>query len=285
MAGRFLDDGRADGLACPSPPRSRGAVLNLRRISLLSLLLALMGLVAVPLPAASAKSSSSSSSRDSKASSKKAKAKKAKAKKSAKRSKQKSKKSKGGKFVGHGVASSDLRTDPLERPSGDVWVISNNVQLEAKVNIYAPDGSFDEAALAQLDDVFRCKRSDEVRAVDPRLYEHLSRIYDHFGGKRIEVVSGFRFKERNSSRHYHASAMDIRVEGESIRALYKYADSLDGGGMGVGQYPNSHFVHVDLRAPGEPSYRWTDRSYPDGHKAKKSKKSKRRTTKAKRPTS
>ena len=51
----------------------------------------------------------------------------------------------------------------------------------------------------------------------------------------------------------------------------------------VGEWGLRHVI--DLRAPGEPSYRWTDRSYPDGHKAKKSKKSKRRTTKAKRPTS
>lgn len=188
-------------------------------------------------------------------------------------------------FAGHNAAKSTLRTDPLERPSGDISVLSNNLQEEVKVNIYAADGSFDEAALAQLDEVFRCKRSHEVRAVDPRLYEQMSRIYDHFGGKQIELVSGFRFKERESSRHWHASAMDIRIVDVTIRELYDYAESLDLGGMGIGIYPNSDFVHVDYRAPGEPSYRWTDRSYPEGHGKKSKKKSKARTTKAKRPTS
>ncbi len=189
-------------------------------------------------------------------------------------------------FAGHKANKEKLRTEPLERPSGNVWVWSANLQQEVQVQIYAADGTYDEAALAQLDDIFRCRRSHEIRAVDPRLYEQLSRIQDHFEGARVELVSGFRYKERSSSRHYHASAMDIRFKGVSIRELYEYAESLDLGGMGIGLYPNSGFVHVDFRAPGEPSYRWTDRSYPDGEgKATAKRKKKTRTTRAKRPTS
>ena len=30
--------------------------------------------------------------------------------------------------------------------------------------------------------------------------------------------------------------------------------------MGIGLYPRDGFVHIDFRAPGQPSYRWTDRS-------------------------
>lgn len=191
-------------------------------------------------------------------------------------------------FSGHNAPKDTLRTEPLERPSGDVWVWSQNLHQEVKVNIYADasTGSFDEAALAQLDDVFRCRRSNEVRAVDPRLYEMLSRIQDHYEKAQVELVSGFRFKERSGSRHFHASAMDIKFKGVSIKDLYAYAQTLDLGGMGIGIYPNSGFVHVDFRAPGEPSYRWTDRSYPgsDG-KASEARKPKPRKTKAKRPTS
>ncbi len=189
-------------------------------------------------------------------------------------------------FSGHNAPKSSLRTEPLERPSGNVWVWSQNLKQEVQVNIYAEDGNFDEAALAQLDDVFRCRRSYEVRAVDPRLYEMLSRIQDHFEGARVELVSGFRFTERSSSRHHHASAMDIKFKGVSIKELYAYAETLDVGGMGIGIYPNSGFVHVDYRAPGEPSYRWTDRSYPDSDgKATEAKKHKPRKSKAKRPNS
>jgi uncharacterized protein YcbK (DUF882 family) len=188
-------------------------------------------------------------------------------------------------FQGHGVAKSTLRTEPLERPSGTIWVHSPNVADEARVNIYKADGSFDDEALAKLDELFRCKRTGEVRAVDPRLYEQLSRIQDHFGGKQIELVSGFRFAERSSSRHYHASAMDIRIKGVSIREMYDMAESLDAGGMGIGIYPRSGFIHVDYRAPGEPSYRWTDYSGPGSSEARRKKSKTGRTARAKKPTS
>jgi len=158
-----------------------------------------------------------------------------------------------------GVTAKAERSN-LARPSGDVWVYAENLGEQVKVNIYKSDGSFNDAALAQLDDLFRCVRSGEVRAVRPQLYEHLSRIYDHFGGRRIDLISGFRFVDRSSSRHYHASAMDIRVRGVSLRAQYAYAATLDTGDMGLGFYPTSNFIHVDFRAPGEPSYRWVDRS-------------------------
>jgi uncharacterized protein YcbK (DUF882 family) len=189
-------------------------------------------------------------------------------------------------FQGHGVARSTLRVEPLPAPSGDVWLRSPNVAEEARVKIYKADGSFDDEALAKLDELFRCKRTGEIRAVDPRLYEQLSRIQDHFGGKQIELVSGFRFAERSSSRHYHASAMDIRIKGVSIREMYQMAESLDGGGMGIGIYPRSGFIHVDYRAPGEPSYRWTDYSGPgSGDKAGRKKSKTGRTARAKKPTS
>lgn len=190
-------------------------------------------------------------------------------------------------FQGHGATKSSLRTEELSKPSGNVWLYAENLAEEAKVNIYKPDGSFDDAALAKLDELFRCRQTGEVRAVRPELYEQLSRISDHFGGdKRVELISGFRFAERSSSRHFHASAMDIRIKGVSIREMYKYAESLDGGDMGIGLYPTSNFIHVDYRAPGERSYRWTDYSGSgSGKKSKKTKKPANRTQPARKPVS
>jgi uncharacterized protein YcbK (DUF882 family) len=189
-------------------------------------------------------------------------------------------------YEGSSVKEAALRTEPLERPSGEIWVKSANLQEELKVNIYAADGTFDDAALAQLDEIFRCKRTNTVRAVDPRLYEQMSRIYDHFGGEVLELVSGFRNQDDTGSRHFHASAMDIKVHDHSINEVYEYAQTLDPGGMGIGIYPHSGFVHVDFRGPGEKSTRWTDWSYPgsDG-KASAKRPTKQRKTRAHRPTS
>ncbi len=202
----------------------------------------------------------------------------------------KGKKRRGKVFTGHGVDKEILRDSPVPKPSGDIWVYSVNYRDEVRVNIYRKNSpaqataalaaaasplvasadrkdqdtqstvEYDEEALAELDHVFRCKRTGEVRAVDPRLYETLSVISDHFGGKRIDLISGFRFQREEGSRHFHASAMDIRIPGVSIRALRKFAESLDTGGMGIGLYPRANFVHVNWRAPGEPSFRWVDRS-------------------------
>ena len=190
-------------------------------------------------------------------------------------------------FSGHNAAKSTLRTEPLTRPSGDVWIRAENLGEDVKVNIYKADGSFDEESLGKLDDLFRCARTGEVRAVRRELYEQLSRIYDHFEGKEIDLVSGFRFAERNSSRHFHASAMDIHIPGVSINELYTYAESLDPGGMGIGLYPTSQFIHVDFRAPGEPSYRWVDYSGHGGGGGggKKAKKPTGHTQPARKPTS
>ncbi|RMH37019.1 MAG: DUF882 domain-containing protein [Deltaproteobacteria bacterium] len=167
-------------------------------------------------------------------------------------------------FAGHGVAASRLRTEPLPKPSGDIHLWLVNFREDVAVHIYRDDGSLDDEALAALDHAFRCKRTREERAVDPRLYEVLSIIYDHFGRRRIELVSGFRFQRNEKSRHFHASAMDIRIPGVSPRKLYEFAESLDTGGMGIGLYPRAGFVHIDFRAPGAKSYRWVDRSPPGG---------------------
>lgn len=189
-------------------------------------------------------------------------------------------------FQGHSAAKSTLRSDPLDRPSGNIWVFAENLGEEFRGNIYKSDGSFDDAALARLDDLWRDTRSGDVRAVRAQLYEHLSRICDHYPDQRVELVSGFRFHERDSSRHYHASAMDIRIKGVSIRELYGFAETLDvgvssEGALGIGIYPTSQFIHVDFRAPGEPSYRWTDWSGPDRGKRK----SPGRTQPARKPVS
>ncbi len=185
-------------------------------------------------------------------------------------------------FSGHNAAKSSLRTQPLDKPSGHIKLRAENLGEEVEVDIYKADGSFDDGALAKLDELFRDTKIGEVRAVRPELYEQMSRIADHFGGKTVYLVSGFRFQERDSSRHFHASAMDIRIPGVSIYEMYKYAESLDAGGMGLGIYPTSGFIHFDYRAPGEPSYRWTDYS---GHGGPAKKRPTGRTQPARKPTS
>ena len=170
----------------------------------------------------------------------------------------KAKRKKRPRFQGKVVKETELRSEPFARPSGDLYVYSPNLHEEVKVNIYKPDGSFNQDAVRELYRVFRCKRTDTEKPIEPRLIEILSSIQDHFGGRRMEVISGFRNQRKVTSFHFHGTAADIRIDGIAERQVRDYASSLDTGGMGVGIYPRAHFVHVDVRP--EPSFRWTDYS-------------------------
>jgi|SRR5215813_2930451 len=161
------------------------------------------------------------------------------------------------RFQGHPVSESDLRRDAFPRPSGDLQIYSPNWHEEVKVNIYKADGSFNQDALKSLNHLFRCRRTDTEKPMEPHLFEILSSIQDHFAGRRLQVISGFRNQRKITSMHFHATAADIRVDGISERKLRDFAATLDAGGMGIGLYPYAHFVHVDVRPD---SYRWIDYS-------------------------
>jgi len=173
----------------------------------------------------------------------------------------KSRRGHGAKFAGRVVPESELRQDPLPRPSGNLEIVSlANSNDRAKVNIFNSDGSYSVDAIEELNFVLRCRRTDAEKPIDPRLYVILSHIYDHFGQKRIDIVSGYRNQRRQTSFHYKGSASDIRIEGVSPKKIRAFAETLDTGGMGIGFYPRAQFVHVDVRPL--PSYRWIDNSRP-----------------------
>ena len=93
-----------------------------------------------------------------------------------------------------------------------------------------------------------------------RLVEILARVSDHFGGRQITIVSGYRHSggnTRESSRHTRGHALDIRVRGVPNHAVRDYLRSFDR--VGVGFYPRSHFVHIDVR---DRSAYWVDWSRP-----------------------
>ncbi len=168
-----------------------------------------------------------------------------------------------GRPAGWAIKDEELRPTPPPAPSGRLRIYSLAYREEADVNIYNEDGSYNDEALNSLGHVFRCKRTGQEHAVDPRLLAVLSHISDHFGGQRIELLSGYRYQRRQTSNHFRAAAADIRIPGVDPRELRAFVCSLDAGGMGVGYYPRVGFIHVDVRP--EPSYRWIDysRSNPD----------------------
>jgi uncharacterized protein YcbK (DUF882 family) len=93
-----------------------------------------------------------------------------------------------------------------------------------------------------------------------RLVELLARVSDHFGGRTIQIVSGYRHAggyTRDTSQHTHGHAIDIRIEGVPNTELRDYLRTFDR--VGVGYYPRSTFVHCDVR---DRSAYWVDWSRP-----------------------
>jgi hypothetical protein len=86
-----------------------------------------------------------------------------------------------------------------------------------------------------------------IRRVDPGLVSRIQAIADKFPGKTITLVSGYRPASKGSP-HQAARAMDIRIDGVTNEALVAYCKTLKD--TGCGYYPNSYFVHVDVRPEG-----------------------------------
>ena len=82
--------------------------------------------------------------------------------------------------------------------------------------------------------------------VEPRLMALLRVVSNHFGGRPIEVVSGFRpfttTQYNPHSNHNHGKAIDFRVVGVPNEVLRDYCRTLRNTGCG---YSNSVFVHMD----------------------------------------
>lgn len=153
-----------------------------------------------------------------------------------------------------------LRTQPVKKPSGKIEIYSlHEPKVVVSVNLFNADGTYSDDALEKLNHVWRCRRTETEKSIDPHLFEVLSHIYDRFK-KPIALISGFRNQRRTSSYHYVGSASDITIQGMPDSHLKSYVESLDTGGMGIGIYPHAGFIHVDVRP--EPSYRWVDGSPP-----------------------
>src|SRR5262249_43362229 len=84
---------------------------------------------------------------------------------------------------------------------------------------------------------------------------------NHFGSRKIEVVSGFRpytpTQYTPHSNHNHGKAIDFRVPGVPNEVVRDFCRTLKN--VGCGYYPNSTFVHMDVR---ETSAFWIDYSKP-----------------------
>ena len=124
--------------------------------------------------------------------------------------------------------------------------------------VYRHGDTYIPEALAKLDHFLRDHRTGEIHHFDPRVFDVLSDTTAAVGrpAAEIHIVCGYRSPHSNeylrthtsgvakNSLHMRAEAIDVRLPGTSTVALRNAAMALKLGG--VGYYPTSDFIHVDV---------------------------------------
>ena len=102
-----------------------------------------------------------------------------------------------------------------------------------------------------------------IRRLDGRLAERLQLVVDKFQKsgqvQKLHVISGYRPTSAGSF-HQTARALDFRMDGVTNEELVAFCKTLPD--TGCGYYPNSSFVHMDVREPGTGHVAWIDASGP-----------------------
>jgi uncharacterized protein YcbK (DUF882 family) len=143
-----------------------------------------------------------------------------------------------------------------QRPVTFVRVQTNE---EIRVRLLKCNGRISPFARRKLSYLMRPRKKGKRRLVHPRLIRYLFKFARKWPGKRIKIYSGYRPTKKKRKRSYHAKAraIDFSIEGVSKLALYKFCRKLKRAGCGY--YPNSVFIHMDVR---KTKGRWIDYSYP-----------------------
>jgi uncharacterized protein YcbK (DUF882 family) len=153
-------------------------------------------------------------------------------------------------------ASPGPAAEPLPPDRGLAFFNTHTDESEAVE--YCLEGCLVPESLERINHILRDHRTGEVKAIDVGLLDLLNRLARALPTDRpFHVISGYRSPETNArlrksggggvasnSLHLVGKAIDIRVPGIKLRDLYRTAVNLRGGGVGI--YPESDFVHVDV---------------------------------------
>jgi uncharacterized protein YcbK (DUF882 family) len=155
----------------------------------------------------------------------------------------------------------------FKRPLSKKLCLYNTHTGEFAKEEYWCKGIYCPNALKKINHLLRDHRSNEIKSISPALLNLLHTLQTMLGyTKPFEVSSGYRSLKTNEklrkmgrkgvakqSYHTRGMAIDVDFRGLSLARAHKAACFLSQSG-GVGYYPSSHFIHLDVR--GFPQ-RWT----------------------------
>lgn len=128
---------------------------------------------------------------------------------------------------------------------------------ESVTTAYWADGNYLDEGMDEINALLRDHRTDEVYPIDADLLDLLFVLQTKTDSRQsYQVISGYRSPATNralrgksagvAKRSYHmqGKAIDIRLPGCELKQLHRAALDLKSGG--VGYYPGSGFIHVDV---------------------------------------
>lgn len=128
---------------------------------------------------------------------------------------------------------------------------------ESLKTVYWQGGEYVDSSLGEINRLLRDHRTNEKHPMDRRLLDLLCELRLKLDTTEpLQIISGYRSPATNAmlhsqsegvaphSLHMDGMATDIRIRGRALALLRKTALSMNAGG--VGYYPSSDFVHVDV---------------------------------------
>lgn len=123
--------------------------------------------------------------------------------------------------------------------------------------VYWENGSYDPGAVRRISHLLRDHRNDVVHPISNDLIDLMARLRQQLNSDgQFQIISAFRSQETNddmvgkrrgvAKRSYHmdGKAVDLRLPGRGLHQVRGAALQLAGGG--VGYYPSSNFIHLDV---------------------------------------
>jgi len=123
--------------------------------------------------------------------------------------------------------------------------------------VYYANGEYVDSALDEINRFLKDFRTGDVSEINPELLDLLHDVRNELGSEKpYEVISAYRSPQTNEmlrattsgvaqkSQHLEGNAIDVRLRGVRTKTLRKTALRMERGG--VGYYPKSDFVHIDM---------------------------------------
>jgi uncharacterized protein YcbK (DUF882 family) len=170
------------------------------------------------------------------------------------------------RFLGLGAAALSIpcfsrlsafaASEPLLPPDRGLSFFNTHTG-ESETIEYCRSGCLISPSLEKINYILRDHRTGEMKDIDVRLLDLLNTLSRKISTDvPFHVISGYRSPRTNAalrasgggvaenSLHLRGQAIDIRIPGFKLQDLYRAAVDLRRGGVGI--YPGSDFVHVDV---------------------------------------